>query len=171
MARDYDEKRLYGWLRRRFDHPKLDMQRVETFAGSGVPDVNFCHGCCEGWMELKVATVSKNDDGELRLKFKWRPAQLAWGFHRERCGGYTRVVAAVVASDWNKLQSSCRLPADDLKVLAFKVSDLRQYARSSRKLDQRLTVELSLEQLLRLDCYDSDLSRALRGEPRINNGN
>lgn len=68
-------KNLVGW----------HCQAIETGGvGCGIPDLNYCHGGVEGWIEMKqTAANAVNFDKE----------QVAWAERRLRTGG--RVFAAV----------------------------------------------------------------------------
>jgi len=60
-------------------------QRVETAAlGAGVPDLNYCHGKFEGWLELKSCSG---------WRVTLRPEQYAWISRRIRTGGNVFVAA------------------------------------------------------------------------------
>lgn len=71
------ESELYQILRRHL--PMLDMCRIETDMGDGVPDVNHVHG----WTELKTTNG---------WKVQLRPAQIGWISRRVRRGGRVTVV-------------------------------------------------------------------------------
>jgi hypothetical protein len=63
----------------------FDFQAVETGAvGDGVPDLNYCGGGVEGWVEMKKAD---------HWRASIRPAQVGWTERRLRYGG--RVFVAV----------------------------------------------------------------------------
>jgi len=88
MSKDHmTENEMYHWLKDKF--PQACWQRIETSAGSGVPDLNYCFpDGREGWIELKgTNSISfKRTKGE-RLKgqlcrVSLRPAQLAWHLDR-----------------------------------------------------------------------------------------
>lgn len=98
----YTEKTLYHWLNWTYGNPpKVHFQRIETMAGSGIPDVNGCAHGQELWLEGKVARYcrlyshkspagigsvdrTKHEDG---LCFTVRRSQLAWMTKRRAAGG------------------------------------------------------------------------------------
>jgi len=76
-----------GGLRRLFrKHLKnVDWTTVESrLTGSGIPDLNGCHGGVEFWIECKLTKG---------WAVRMRPAQVGWISRRVRAGG--RVVVAV----------------------------------------------------------------------------
>lgn len=59
--------------------PRLHWASIETaMTGGGVPDMNYCGDCAEGWVENKQCTG-------------WKPAfrveQIGWILRRKRAGG------------------------------------------------------------------------------------
>lgn len=57
----------------------MHWQRIETgWTAAGVPDVNYCAGGVEGWLELKAVAG---------FLVTIRPMQAAWAARRLRAGG------------------------------------------------------------------------------------
>lgn len=81
------ERNFFEQLRRNL--PKvglpLHLQRVENTAGVGTPDVNYCVGGIDGWLELK-AWERARFSGRFTIP-KLRPDQAAWLTARCRAGG------------------------------------------------------------------------------------
>ena len=68
--------------------PRFHWQRIETGGvGRGIPDLNYCVGGIEGWVEGKRVTSGRRLDSPLS------PEQSAWIERRARAGG--RVTIAV----------------------------------------------------------------------------
>lgn len=68
---------LAAIFRARF--PSVHWQPIETGGtGRGIPDLNFCSGGVEGWIENKVTST---------LSVGLRPEQIAWLARRSRAGG------------------------------------------------------------------------------------
>lgn len=86
-----NETRAYRRLRGLF--PQAHWQRLETWTGSGVFDVNGCLQGVEAWVECKEGTDPKTDRGLVRTKV--RPAQVAWEFLRRQAAGRTFVALIV----------------------------------------------------------------------------
>jgi hypothetical protein len=81
------ETRGLATLKRAF--PRAHFQRIETWAGAGVFDLNICHEGAEAWVELKQCTKPKRPDTKLAVKV--RAAQVAWEVERRQAGGRTWV--------------------------------------------------------------------------------
>jgi hypothetical protein len=78
------ETRAFKQLKKH--HPDAHWQRIETWAGSGVLDVNACKGRVEVWFELKQFKLPKN--GVIKLqRTKSVIAQIAWMVARAKAGG------------------------------------------------------------------------------------
>lgn len=56
-------------------------QRIETVAGSGIPDLNMCYEGVEVWVETKVV--------HSKTMVEVRPSQVAWHLQRHMHGGRT----------------------------------------------------------------------------------
>lgn len=65
-------------------------QRVESTAGTGVPDVHYILGGVSGWIELKIAPM--HPDRAVALSNRIRPAQRAWIARYARAGGRAYVL-------------------------------------------------------------------------------
>jgi hypothetical protein len=103
--------------------PAFHWQSVETWStGQGVPDLNYCSGGVEGWVELKQTPANAVKVG---------PEQVAWIERRLRKGG--RVYLAVR----NKAAAGLRRPAKDL-LLLYKGDQVR--ALSQGGLSQCLPI-------------------------------
>jgi len=63
--------------------PRVDWQRIENVAGTGVPDVNGCIDGIEFWFESKIGTSGT---------FTIRPDQIAWLTRRYNKGGRVFIV-------------------------------------------------------------------------------
>lgn len=85
------EKQLYARLKAMA--PNAHWQRIETGAGTGVPDVNVCLNGVEEWLELKIALVKQG-----HMKIELRDSQVAWLNRRIRAGGRVSVVIGVETS-------------------------------------------------------------------------
>lgn len=112
-----------GGLRQIFQMrlPAFDWQSVETWStGRGVPDLNYCHNGCEGWIECKATSTDKVDI---------RPEQIAWAERRARHGG--RVFMAVRKAR----PRSPRLEACDDLYLIHNVTIWREVKRDGLKSD------------------------------------
>ena len=81
------ETRGLAHLKKQF--PRAHFQRVETWAGSGVPDTNCCMDGVEAWIELKQVSRPKTNRGLIKPKVK--PEQIAWEALRRAAGGRTWV--------------------------------------------------------------------------------
>lgn len=79
------ENRAYQRLKRL--HPHAHWQRLESWTGTGIFDVNACYNWVEVWVECKQGTIKK--DGTIAVNV--RPAQIAWEFCRRQAGGRTFV--------------------------------------------------------------------------------
>jgi hypothetical protein len=78
------EGRLWTRLAAAFKTLAVDATRIESVAGTGVPDVNWCAGPRrEGWLELKVARGNR---------VALRQEQAAWLYRRARKGGSAHVL-------------------------------------------------------------------------------
>jgi len=85
------EKRAYKALKRL--HPKAHFQRIETWTGEGIFDLN---GCCDGqevWVECKQTDRPKKK--ETPIKAKVRKGQIPWEYERRKAGGKTFVALMV----------------------------------------------------------------------------
>lgn len=80
-----------GGLRKIFrDHlPWFDWQSIESHAtGGGIPDMNYCYGGVEGWLELKGV---KRGNKPTFTRF-----QPAWIDRRVGAGGRVRIAVRVM---------------------------------------------------------------------------
>lgn len=82
MARERD---AVGYLRRAL--PGALVQRMETYAGLGVPDIYFSHRVLRGWLEVKVGQYSRRRQTVRVPRARLRPAQAAWLESHARTGG------------------------------------------------------------------------------------
>ena len=82
------ELRAYAYLKARF--PAAHFQRLETWAGVGVPDINACFRGVEAWVECKEILRPAKASSPIRHP-KVREAQIAWETHRRFVGGRTFV--------------------------------------------------------------------------------
>ena len=90
------EADLWRWFRDELTstYAGIDIQRVESGSTSeGIPDVNYCLRGVEGWLELKVGTITKRDPHLVTLGL--RPAQAFWLARRARAGGRASILAAI----------------------------------------------------------------------------
>lgn len=90
------ESELWRWLRDELtvSYKSIDLQRVESGSTSeGIPDVNYCLQGVEGWIELKVAKLTKRPPYIITIGL--RPAQAFWLARRRRAGGRAWVLAAI----------------------------------------------------------------------------
>jgi len=72
------------WTPMRDAGPQIHWCRIENAAGTGMSDVNACHGGVEAWLELKVYKGN-------RLVFQ--PTQPAWILKRRMHGGRVFILA------------------------------------------------------------------------------
>lgn len=79
------EQKFYQQIKQ---HLPGHVQRLESSAGSGVPDLTICHRGVEVWAELKCDL-----DGMILL----RREQYAWGMRRSTAGGRVWVIAHIRA--------------------------------------------------------------------------
>jgi hypothetical protein len=84
------ENRAYQRLKKLF--PKAHWQRLESWTGTGISDVNVCHQGVEVWIECKDGTLRKRDNCVVA---KVRPSQIAWEQLRRDAGGRTFVAVMV----------------------------------------------------------------------------
>jgi hypothetical protein len=68
------------WAKLREDLPRGHYSRVENLLDLGVPDVSFCVGGIQGWLELKYT-------GRFPLEHPVLPTQIIWMDRRLRAGG------------------------------------------------------------------------------------
>ena len=83
------EANLWGRVRKGLA-PFGHLQRVECgmTVGPGVPDVNFCFGGMEGWMELKHADPPVRASTVVFGSQRGMDAdQIDWLVYRRKCGG------------------------------------------------------------------------------------
>ena len=80
------EKRVFQHLKKLY--PKAHWQRIETWAGAGVFDINGCYNGVEIWVEAKEISWLKKTN---TIKAKVRKAQKSWQAMRERAGARTFV--------------------------------------------------------------------------------
>ena len=74
-----------------------DFQRIESVVGSGVPDVNYCVGGNEGWIELKhVKAWPKRS--RTNVPIEYRSEQPVWWYNRRKAGG--RVWVFIQVGSW-----------------------------------------------------------------------
>jgi hypothetical protein len=71
------EKTIHGLLVRNWEG-KATGDRIESVAGSGIPDSNWISGGIEFWLEYKVMDKSYG--------FDVRPSQVAWHARRRSLG-------------------------------------------------------------------------------------
>jgi hypothetical protein len=81
------ETRGLAHLKKQF--PYGHFQRIETWAGSGIFDLNVCIGSVESWVELKQAIRPKRESTPVKAHVK--PGQIAWEHLRRSAGGRTFV--------------------------------------------------------------------------------
>jgi hypothetical protein len=79
------ETRAFNHLKRL--HPRADWQRIETWAGLGIPDVNGCKNGIEIWCELKQVNLPRNGIIKLPSTKKSVKTQQGWMIRRARAGG------------------------------------------------------------------------------------
>ena len=85
------ETRAYKALKKL--HPDSHSTRIETWAGIGIFDANFCKNGVEIWVECKQTTRPKKKS--IPIKAKIRPSQIAWEYERRAAGGRTYVALFV----------------------------------------------------------------------------
>ena len=88
------EARFWSQLRTKIlqVRPTAVLMRVESGStASGIPDVNYLVDGYEGWIELKVAKVTRNGPVVTNL----RPAQANWLYRRQANGGRAWLLAGV----------------------------------------------------------------------------
>lgn len=102
------ESRAYQRLKKMYPPPRTHWQRLESWTGTGIFDVNACSLGREIWVECKEAHIRKRD---LVILAKVRPAQIAWEHLRREAGGRT-FVAFMLGS------ALCIIPGEFLKNLS-----------------------------------------------------
>lgn len=80
------ERDYAGRLRQYLPPPTL-IQRIETFAGSGVPDIYVCNYGKAFWVEAKIGLYSRRNQTIRVPRNKLRPVQKAWMVNHRRSGG------------------------------------------------------------------------------------
>lgn len=78
------EKRVFAHLKKLY--PRAHWQRIETWAGAGVFDINGCYNGVEIWVEAKEIHWLKKSNV---IKAKVRKAQKSWQAMRQRSGART----------------------------------------------------------------------------------
>lgn len=87
------ENRAYKRLKKLY--PAAHWQRIETWAGAGVFDINGCYNGIEAWIECKQASKPYKNG---LVKPKIRITQIGWEYERRRAGGRT-FLALMVGSE------------------------------------------------------------------------
>lgn len=88
------EGNLWTWFRTSIKPVEnLDIQRIETRATKGVPDVEGCLLGRAFWIELKACDRPANT--ETKLEFKIKREQKIWLERRWRCGGIATMLIRV----------------------------------------------------------------------------
>lgn len=82
-----DEQKFSAWLRGKLPGHVV---RLENSIGAGMPDINWCYGGREVWIETKILRA-----GHAKLERE----QYAWGMRRQVDGGRVMVVALDLDSD------------------------------------------------------------------------
>ena len=91
MAESSDYKTLKKNLLQRGD--RLD--RVENVVGVGMPDINFCSGGVECWIEMKSPKEPKRDSTPLfGSNHKYTQDQKNWMLRQVRAGGFGYILIA-----------------------------------------------------------------------------
>ena len=118
-TRAYDKLKTY--------HPTAHWQRIETWTGTGIWDVNAIKAGKEIWVECKQVKAPKRHT--TLIKPKVEQAQVVWGFQRRLAGGKT-YIAIMVGSElyvipgiWLK-DLKAGIPFAVLKVLNINPEDL-----------------------------------------------
>lgn len=70
------------------------LTRIENGVGGGVPDVNYCIECVEGWMELKSAEATARELSLFLAGTELRKEQVGWHILQARNGGRSYIVTA-----------------------------------------------------------------------------
>jgi hypothetical protein len=78
------ETKFSRWVCSHFLH-EADVQRIEAFSGSGIPDINACFRGVEFWIETKIM----QPNGRVYL----RKYQYAWIRRRVNAGGRVFIFA------------------------------------------------------------------------------
>ena len=91
ITKRQDEKRAYTHLTRLF--PWGHFQRLESWTGTGIFDVNLCLNGIESWIECKEAKDVMRDT--TKIKCKVQRSQIPWETRRRQCGGRTYVALMV----------------------------------------------------------------------------
>jgi len=79
------ETDLRRWLKRILKQYPIIVQPIESHAHSGIPDIFYRTSMVSGWIESKIAEVTK--DGTIYVPF--RPGQINWLYSHKRLGGKT----------------------------------------------------------------------------------
>lgn len=81
--------------------PIMQLQRIETSTGLGVPDIWYGYAYYHGWMELKeLSEMPKRED--TLVKIPWRPGQLSWfkEYKRKYRNKSPYILCLTIADDW-----------------------------------------------------------------------
>ncbi len=120
------ESTFWTWLRTGLKKlENLDIQRIESKIGSGVPDVEGCWNGKTFWVELKACDRPKRATSQ--LEFKISQGQIIWLKRRWRCGGNAFLL----------LRVGCNR---DAKIYLIKGCDARHMGRCSEKIVQQFSV-------------------------------
>lgn len=94
------ERTQWDICREALSGPSTDLIRVENPAWPGTPDVNYCIGYFEGWIELKnVATWPVREKTPLRVEH-FTSQQRTWLTRRSQAGGTVWVLLRVAPIEW-----------------------------------------------------------------------
>lgn len=92
------ESRAYQRLKRFYPSPATHWQRLESWTGTGIFDVNGCRGGREIWVECKEGYVKR--DGYITVSV--RDKQVPWEALRSQAGGFT-FIAVVFENKMNMI--------------------------------------------------------------------
>lgn len=87
------ETNLWKRLRDALAPYGFDLHRVENLLEPGMPDVNYCCGAAEGWIELKYSTVPKRSSTRVFGAKGLRKEQILWIERRIRTKGIVWIFA------------------------------------------------------------------------------
>jgi len=91
------EKQVWKILKRYFAKHSARANRIENLIGSGFPDVNFCLGGFEGWIEIKAPKAPKKAKTKLfGSNHKLSQEQKNWFLEQIKAGGKCYIFIAIV---------------------------------------------------------------------------